>query len=175
MPCNGVTSIFHQIPETAMILDDHLFIMRKKSWTIQHIDWIFSLFGFLFLVISVCSGFFVPNKTIDISLFGTYINSYIFEIFFWVSILFFTFGCVYALLNRILKFPTPWKLTMLHFNATLFSVIFLLIKLFSDTSVVQMNSLHIFNSLLFLSLIFVIAQFLFVVTAAVGFVRKFVY
>lgn len=155
-----------------MILDDHLFIMRKKSWSIQHIDWIFSLFGFLFLLLSVCSGFFVPYKTVDISFFGVYFNSFIFEIFFWVSILFFSFGCAYALLNRILKFPTPWKLTMLHFNTTLFSVIFLLINLFTDTSVVQMNSLSIFNSFLFLSFVFLLAQLLFVIIAAIGLLRR---
>ena len=158
-----------------MILDDHLFIIRKKKWSINHVDWLFSLFGFLFLILSVCSGFFVLNKTVDVSFFGIYYNSFIFEIFFWVAILYFCYGCLYALINRILKLPTPWKLTMLHFNVTLFSVIFLLIKLFSDTSVVQMNSLYIYNSLLFLSLIFVVAQLLFIIIATIGFVRKVVY
>jgi len=136
--------------KNAMILDDHLFIIRKKKWSINHIDWLFSLFGFLFLLLSVCSGFFVPEKTVDV--------------FF-----------LYALINRILKFPTPWKLTMLHFNVTLFSVIFLLIKLFSDTSVVQMNSFYIFNSLLFLSFIFVVAQLLLVIITTIGFLRKVVH
>lgn len=158
-----------------MILDDHLFIIRKKNWSINHVDWLFSLFGFLFLLLSICSGFFVPSKTVDVSFFGIYYNNYIFEVFFWVAILYFGYGCLYALINRILKLPTPWKLTVLHFNVTLFSVIFLLLKLFSDTSIVQMNSLYIFNSLLFLSFIFVVAQLLFVIIATIGFVRKVVY
>jgi len=98
-----------------MILDDHLFIIRKKSWSIHHIDWVFSLFGFVFLLLSLCAGFFVPNKMVNISFFGTYYNNFIFEVFFWVSILFFGYGCIYSLLNRFMKLPTHWKLTKLHF------------------------------------------------------------
>ena len=158
-----------------MILDDHLFIIRKKRWSINHIDWLFSLFGLLYLILAVCSGFFVPNQTVDLYFFDTYYNKYIFEVFFWVAILYFSYGCLYAFINRILKLPTPWKLTMLHFNVTLFSVIFLLIKLFSDTSIVQMNSIYIFNSLFFLSLIFIVAQLLFLIIATVGLVRKMVW
>lgn len=158
-----------------MILDDHLFIIKKKNWSINHIDWVFSLIGLLFLLISLCSGFFVPNKTVNVSFFGTYYNSFIFEVFFWVSILFFGYGCMYAFINRLIKLPTHWKLTKLHFHITLFSIIFLLINLFLDTSVVQMNSIYIFNSLLFLSFIFVMAQLLFVINTTIGLVRKLVY
>lgn len=158
-----------------MILDDHLYVIRKKSWSIYHIDWVFSLIGFLFLLLALCAGFFVPAKTVSISFFGTYFNNFIFEIFFWVSILFFGYGCIYALLNRLMKLPTHWKLTKLHFHITLFSIIFLLINLFMDTSVVQMNSIYIFNSLLFLSFIFLVAQFIFVINTTIGVVRKIVY
>ena len=94
---------------------------------------------------------------------------------FWVAILFFSLGCLYAFLNRILKFPTSWKLTMVHFNTTLFTVIFILLKIFSDTSVVQMNSIYIFNSMLFLSFVFALSQLLFVVNAGIGMIRRMVY
>lgn len=154
-----------------MLLDD-LLPIREPDRSIKKVDWIFSTTGFVFLFFSLTFLLFLPEKQLELFCFGSIIITPFFMVFVGIATMFFLFGGMYALINRILKIKTDYKLAMIHYSFSLFAVIVLLWKLGNEVTLVTFSMSDVFTSMMSLTSFLVFAQLLFLINAFLGIVKR---
>ncbi len=155
-----------------MLLDDQLPIYRHYSPT-KKVDWLFSLTGFFFMFFSLTCIFFYPKKVVGLFLDGNLIITPFYYIWLGVAMVFFTFGGVYAFINRGLKIKTDYKMGILHLVFSLLTVIVLLWKISDESLLIEFSIYDVFNSIVSLMTLLILAQMIFFVNAFLGMIRRY--
>lgn len=155
-----------------MLLDDQLPIYRHYS-PAKKVDWIFSLTGFLFMFFSLTCIFLFPEKTVELFLENNLIITPFYFIWLGVAMVFFIFGGLYAFINRGLKIKTDYKMGILHLVFSVISVIILLWKISDESVLIQISLYDVFNSMVSLMTLLILAQMIFFVNAFLGMIRRY--
>ncbi|MFK8005835.1 MAG: hypothetical protein AB8H03_05670 [Saprospiraceae bacterium] len=155
-----------------MLLDDQLPIYRHYS-PAKKVDWLFSLTGFFFMFFSLTCIFLFPEKTVELFLNGNLIITPFYFVWLGIALIFFAFGGVYAFINRGLKIKTDYKMGILHLVFSVLSVIVLLWKLSDESLLFQFSIYDMFNSIISLMTLLILAQMIFFVNAFLGMIRRY--
>ncbi|MFK7771012.1 MAG: hypothetical protein AB8F94_02690 [Saprospiraceae bacterium] len=155
-----------------MLLDDQLPIFQRYSPT-KKVDWLFSLTGFFFMFFSLACIFFYPEKVVGLFLDGNLIITPFYFVWLGATMIFFTFGGLYAFINRGLKIKTDYKMGILHLVFSLLTVIVLLWKVSDESLLIEFSIYDVFNSIISLMTLLILAQMIFFVNAFLGMIRRY--
>lgn len=159
------------IPKTTMLLDEHLTMYHRPTPS-RNVDWIFSLIGFFFLFIAFVRILYCPIQYLEFFCWGGYYVIPLFSVLIFVAFSFFLVGGLYALFNRILKIPIDYKLGMLHLVFSFLTVSILLWKISDDGGFMQFSLFDVFNSMMSLASILIFVQFIFLINALLGMIKR---
>ena len=157
-----------------MLLEDQLPIYRHYSPAIK-VDWLFSLTGFFFMFLSLICIFFYPEKLVGLFLDGNLIITPFYFVWLGVTMIFFTFGGLYAFINRGLKIKTDYKMGILHLVFSVLTVIVLLWKTSDESMLIEFSISDVFNSIISLMTLLIFLQMIFFVNAFLAMIQRYDY
>lgn len=155
-----------------MLLDDQLPIYRHYS-PAKKVDWLFSLTGFFLMFFSLTCIFLFPENTVELILGGNLLIMPFYFVLLGVTMVFFTFGGLYAFINRVLKIKTDYKMGVLHLVFSVIFVIILFWQISDDSTFAQLSIYDLFNSILSLMTLLILTQMIFFVNAFRGMIRMY--
>lgn len=155
-----------------ILLDEPTTLYRRREPSIKQVDWLFSLTGLFLIFVSLINLLFSPQKLLEFYYLGHLVVIPLYLLPLIVAILFFLLGGGYALLNRVFKIETDYKMGMVHLFLTLISVLVLLLKLMNAERIVHLSFHDILHSMLFFLILFLFAQFVFLTNAFMGFIKE---
>ena len=157
-----------------MLLDDQLTVYRQSQpQSFKKVDWMFTLTGLFLVFISLISLIFAPQKTAEINCWGILLVVPIYAIPLGIAFVFFLLAGGYALLNRVLRVETDYKMGVVHWMLTLVSAIVLLLQLMNAETAIHFSFYYLVNSMLAFLILFLFAQFVFLTNAFMGLIKDY--
>lgn len=147
-----------------MLLHDDLTRYRHQK-SIKMVDWLFGLIGFFFLMLALPYFLFSPDKMIEVAYNHRMVPLNISLFLTLLSILFFTIGGIYALMNRVWKIATDYKMGIIHLILTVAAILIFFIRVESHNVYAQLSISDLVNSMLSLGMLLLFAQFIFLTNA----------